>query len=98
PEVVPRAVLAALGVPADASRPPLEQAAAAQLRSRLLGQRVGSFLARVSAEDLAVLAALVEAGGLRPAVDRRDPLAEAADAVRYLGSGQARAKVVITVS
>src|SRR5262245_51262773 len=61
PEVVPRAVLAALGVPADASRPPLEQAAAAQLRSRLLGQRVGSFLARVSAEDLAFRAALSEA-------------------------------------
>jgi NADPH:quinone reductase-like Zn-dependent oxidoreductase len=76
----------------------LTRLAAAQLRSRLLGQRIGSFLARVSAEDLAVLKELIEAGRLRPAIDRLYPLGEAADAVRYLGSGQARAKVVITVS
>jgi NADPH:quinone reductase-like Zn-dependent oxidoreductase len=35
---------------------------------------------------------------VRPAIDRTYPLAEAAEAVRYLGTGQARAKVVVNVS
>lgn len=39
---------------------------------------------------------LIEAGKLRPAIDRTCPLAEAREAVCYLGSGQAQAKVVIT--
>jgi NADPH:quinone reductase-like Zn-dependent oxidoreductase len=33
-----------------------------------------------------------------PVIDRTFPLSEAADAVRYVGTGQARAKVVIKVS
>jgi NADPH:quinone reductase-like Zn-dependent oxidoreductase len=40
---------------------------------------------------------MIEAGKLCPAIDRTYPLSEAAEAVRYLGSGQARAKVVITM-
>jgi NADPH:quinone reductase-like Zn-dependent oxidoreductase len=71
--------------------------AGAQLRSRFRGQRVITFLAHVTQEDLKALAELAEAGDLRPAIDREYPLAEAGDAIRYLGSGQARAKVVINV-
>ena len=43
-------------------------------------------------------ALVVILGELRPVIDRQYPLSEAAEAVRYLGSGQARAKVVIDVS
>jgi len=71
--------------------------AGAQLRSRFRGQRVLSFLARVTREDLHALADLAEAGKVRPAIDREYPLAEAGDAIRYLGSGQARAKVVVKI-
>ena len=69
----------------------------AQIRSRLLGQRVASFLARVTSGDLLTLGELVEAGKLRPAIDVRYRLERAADAVGYVGSGEARAKVVISV-
>jgi len=36
-------------------------------------------------------------GKLRPVIDRQYPLSETAEAVRYVGTGQARAKVVIDV-
>jgi NADPH:quinone reductase-like Zn-dependent oxidoreductase len=36
------------------------------------------------------------AGKLRPAIDRTYPLADGREALRYVGTGQARAKVVIT--
>jgi NADPH:quinone reductase-like Zn-dependent oxidoreductase len=70
---------------------------AVQIRRRLLRQHAVSFLARITAEDLLALKALVDAGKLRPIVDRRYELREAAEAVRYLGTGAARAKVVISV-
>ncbi len=41
---------------------------------------------------------LVESGKLCPVIDRQYSLSEAADAVGYVGSGQARGKVVINVA
>jgi NADPH:quinone reductase-like Zn-dependent oxidoreductase len=67
----------------------------AQFRARLRGQHVISFLAQVTSDDLVALANLVEAGKLRPAIDRRYTLDEVGDAILYLGTGHARAKVVI---
>jgi NADPH:quinone reductase-like Zn-dependent oxidoreductase len=55
-------------------------------------------LAKVRHEDMVVLKELVEAGKLRPVIDRQYTLSEVPDAIRYVGSGQARAKVVINVS
>ncbi len=71
--------------------------AAALVRSRLLGQRVFFYVAKAGLDDLVVLKELIEAGKVCPIIDRTYPLSEAAEAVRYVGSGQARAKVVITV-
>ena len=70
---------------------------AAALRSRLRGQRMLSFLASVTRADLLVLAELAAAGKIAPVIDRTYPLREAAEAVRYVETGQARGKVVITV-
>jgi NADPH:quinone reductase-like Zn-dependent oxidoreductase len=67
------------------------------VRSRLLRQRVVFYVAKATQDDLVALKELIEAGKLCPTIDRTYPLAEGADAVRYLGSGQARAKVVITM-
>ncbi len=47
--------------------------------------------------DLLLLKELIEAGKLFPVIDRRYPLNETAEALRYLGRGHARGKVVITV-
>jgi NADPH:quinone reductase-like Zn-dependent oxidoreductase len=59
--------------------------------------QVVSFLARVRHDDLSVLSELAEDGKLVPVIDREFSLAEVPDAVRYLGTGQARGKVVIRV-
>jgi NADPH:quinone reductase-like Zn-dependent oxidoreductase len=67
------------------------------VRSRLLRQRIIFYVAKATQDDLIVLKEMIEAGKLCPAIDRTYPLSEAAEAVRYLGSGQARAKVVITM-
>jgi NADPH:quinone reductase-like Zn-dependent oxidoreductase len=66
------------------------------VRSRLLRQRVKFYVAQTVPEDLVYLKDLIESGKLRPVVDRTYPLSEAREAVRYVGTGQARAKVVIT--
>jgi NADPH:quinone reductase-like Zn-dependent oxidoreductase len=47
--------------------------------------------------DLLVLKELVESGKLRPVIDRTFPLAETADALRYIEGGHARGKVVVTM-
>jgi NADPH:quinone reductase-like Zn-dependent oxidoreductase len=48
-------------------------------------------------EGMSVLGELIEACKLTPLVDRTFALSEAADAIRYLASGQARGKVVIAI-
>ncbi|MEP6694828.1 MAG: NAD(P)-dependent alcohol dehydrogenase [Chloroflexota bacterium] len=70
---------------------------AALVRSRLLRQRVVFLMAKSSHDDLVFLTELIAAGKLCPAIDRTYPFSEAAEAVRYVGTGQARAKVVITM-
>jgi len=68
---------------------------AATVRSRVLKQRVVFFVASIRRDDLAYLAELIEAGKLRPAIERTYPLAETREAVRYALTGQARAKIVL---
>jgi len=48
-------------------------------------------------DRLVVLKELVEAGKITPVIDRTFPLSEVPEAIRYLESGQAQGKVVITV-
>jgi NADPH:quinone reductase-like Zn-dependent oxidoreductase len=48
-------------------------------------------------KDLVFLKELLEAGKVVPVIDRRYPLSEVADALRYLEDGHARGKVIITV-
>jgi NADPH:quinone reductase-like Zn-dependent oxidoreductase len=69
----------------------------APMLSLFVGQRLRGFTARTRREDLRTLSDLIEAGELRPVVDRTYPLAEAADAMRYLAEGHPGGKVVITV-
>jgi NADPH:quinone reductase and related Zn-dependent oxidoreductases len=47
-------------------------------------------------DDVAALKDYIAAGVIRPQIDRRYPLAEVADALRYVGEGHPKGKVVIT--
>ncbi len=49
-------------------------------------------------EDLLAMTALCEAGRIVPAIDRSYPLSEVPAALRYLGEGHARGKVVIRLA
>ena len=48
-------------------------------------------------KDLAFMKELLEAGKVVPVIDRRYPLREVAEALRYFGEGNVKGKVVITV-
>ena len=67
------------------------------VRKRFGNRWLVPFLASVTHEDLLFLKELAEAGKLRPVIDREYSLGDAAEAVRYVGTGQARAKVVINI-
>jgi NADPH:quinone reductase-like Zn-dependent oxidoreductase len=58
-------------------------------------RRILWFIARVRSHDLVTLQELFEAGKLTACIDREYALDEVPDAIRYVHSGQGRAKVVI---
>lgn len=60
-------------------------------------KRLTNVMAHASTPDLLVLNDLIAAGKLKPMIDRRYPLHQTADALRYLGEGHARGKIVIDV-
>jgi NADPH:quinone reductase-like Zn-dependent oxidoreductase len=75
----------------------IERTMRAGIISPFVGQSLRGLVAGQKTEDLRELARLIETGAVTPVVDRTFPLAEAADAVRYLQSGKAAGKVVIVM-
>jgi NADPH:quinone reductase-like Zn-dependent oxidoreductase len=69
----------------------------AALWSRLVRHRIVQLIAAPSGPHLVALAELIDAGSVRPVVERTYPLKDAAEAIRYVESEHARAKVVVTV-
>ena len=67
------------------------------LRRRLLRQRIVFFLAKPNLDDLMTLKTMVEAGQLRPHIDRRFSLEQAAEAVGYSEKQNVAGKVVLTM-
>jgi len=61
------------------------------------GRKMGGVSAKRSQKDLVCLTELLEASKIVPVIDRRYTLSEAAEALRYVGEGHARGKVVINV-
>ncbi len=62
------------------------------------GQTMRPLIAKPSSADLQFLRELIEAGRITPVIDRTYALSEAPDAIRYLETGRARGKVVISVA
>lgn len=61
-------------------------------------QRMISMMARANPADLLFLKTLIAEGKLRPVIDRRYPLSEVPEAIRYLEERHARGKVVVRVA
>jgi NADPH:quinone reductase-like Zn-dependent oxidoreductase len=59
------------------------------------GKQIALVSAHATAKDLELLGELIEAGKLRPVIDRRYPFSELPEAIRYLEQGHARGKVVV---
>jgi len=60
-------------------------------------QEAKLFMADVNTSDLTYMGELIASGKLRSVIDRRYPLSEAVEALRYLGQGHARGKIVLSV-
>ena len=68
----------------------------ALILSWFVDQDLAMFISSARREDLETLAGMMQAGALTPVVDRTYTLAETAEAMRYLETGRARGKVVVT--
>lgn len=60
-------------------------------------KKISNVMAKPNSKDLVFMTELLEAGKVVPVIDRRYPLSEAAEALRYLEEGHAKGKVVITL-
>lgn len=70
----------------------------APILSAFTSQTMKGFVTKENAADLVVLKDLIEAGKVRPLIDRAFSLADAPEAMRYLREGKGRkGKIVITV-
>jgi NADPH:quinone reductase-like Zn-dependent oxidoreductase len=76
---------------------PLGHIIATKFASIWSGRKCAFFVAKITREDLTVLRELVEAGKVKPVVERTYPLSEAIEALEYMGEGHARGKVAITI-
>ena len=65
--------------------------------SRIGRKKIRFFIAKINQKDLFVLKDLMEAGKIVPVIDKRYPLSDAAEALRYLAQGHAQGKIVLTV-
>jgi len=64
---------------------------------RTSGKRVGLLMVRRNRADLEFITELCTSGKIVAPIDRRYRLSEASDALRYLGEGRAKGKLVIVV-
>jgi NADPH:quinone reductase-like Zn-dependent oxidoreductase len=60
-------------------------------------QKVKFFICKITKEDLAVMQELLDCGKVRSVIDRTFELSQVDDALRYLGQGHARGKIVLTM-
>jgi NADPH:quinone reductase-like Zn-dependent oxidoreductase len=64
---------------------------------RSTGRKIHVLVVQTDPKDLVYMTKLIESGKVVTVIDKRYPLSETAEALRYLGEGHAKGKVVITV-
>ncbi len=65
--------------------------------SSFTDQKFAQYVSKLSKPDLIMLGDLIQAGKLRPVIERTYKLNDAPEALRHLDGGHARGKIVITV-
>ena len=76
---------------------PMGRLARLWLSSRLGGQKLVFFICKPNRADLAVMRELIDAGKVRPAVDRVYSLDEIVDALEIMGQGHVQGKLVVRI-
>ncbi len=66
-------------------------------KAKTRGIRYTFVFMKASGSQLGELSALIEAGAIKPVVDRVFPLDSTADALAYVETGRAKGKVIIKV-
>ncbi|WP_258804659.1 NAD(P)-dependent alcohol dehydrogenase [Pseudarthrobacter sp. NS4] len=74
-----------------------ERSLGAPFVSLFSGQKFKGLVSKETHLDLEALTSLIEAGSVKPALDKVFPLAEAPAAITYLRAGRSRGKVVVSV-
>jgi NADPH:quinone reductase-like Zn-dependent oxidoreductase len=96
--LTPKATVVAVGAPMSArGLGPLKHIIGTRVTSLGRSQSVVNFVAKITKEDLAFMSEQLAAGTVKSVIDRRYELSRLPDALRYLGEGHARGKIVITV-
>ena len=69
----------------------------ALLLSPFVDQQLGMMLAQMDGDDLATLGKMMQAGALRPVIDRSYRFSDLADAIRYSEDGHAQGKIIVDI-
>ncbi|MBM2824148.1 MAG: adh 1, partial [Thermoleophilia bacterium] len=94
----PQATLVIVGAPKGSRlMGPLSHMVKVRLAAVRSSRKVVFFIAKFNKADMVVLQELLEAGKVKPVIDKRYELSEIADAFRYMGEGHAQGKIVLTV-
>ena len=96
--LAPRATVVVAGAPkGNDVVGPLSHIVGTRLASLRGSQKAVNFVAKFDRPGLELLRELLEGGKIQPVVERRYELMETSDALRYMGEGHARGKLVITM-
>ena len=76
---------------------PLAHIIPLRLASLRASQKVVFFMAKFKCEDFMLLKDMFERGQVKPVVEKTYPLEKISDAMRHLGTGHARGKIVVTM-
>jgi NADPH:quinone reductase-like Zn-dependent oxidoreductase len=95
--LTPKATVVLVGGRMKRGLGPLFHLGATLVSSLVRSQKATFFIAKINKDDLELMRELLETGKVKPVVDRTYELSQVRDALRYLGEGHARGKIVITM-
>ncbi len=93
----PKGICVIAGAPKNPSRFLLTHMIFARVLSQVVSRKFLTFIVKMKREDLTTVCELIATGKVKPVIDKRYRLSEAAEAIGYLEEGHARGKVLITL-